>query len=48
MTQIELRGVQKFFGALQVIKDLNLAISDNEFIVLLGQSGCGKSTRATS
>ncbi|CDX62984.1 sn-glycerol-3-phosphate import ATP-binding protein UgpC [Mesorhizobium plurifarium] len=44
MTQIELRGVQKFFGAVQVIKDLNLAINDNEFIVLLGQSGCGKTT----
>ncbi|OBQ59174.1 ABC transporter ATP-binding protein [Mesorhizobium erdmanii] len=44
MTQIELRSVQKFFGAVQVIKDLNLKISDNEFIVLLGQSGCGKTT----
>jgi multiple sugar transport system ATP-binding protein len=44
LTQIELRGVQKFFGAVQVIKDLNLKIADNEFIVLLGQSGCGKTT----
>jgi len=44
LTQIELRGVQKFFGAVQVIKDLNLKIDDNEFIVLLGQSGCGKTT----
>jgi multiple sugar transport system ATP-binding protein len=44
MTQIELRGVQKFFGQVQVIKDLNLKIEDNEFIVLLGQSGCGKTT----
>ncbi|MDX8530731.1 ABC transporter ATP-binding protein [Mesorhizobium sp. VK25A] len=44
MTQIELRGIQKFFGAVQVIHNLNLAIADNEFIVLLGQSGCGKTT----
>jgi multiple sugar transport system ATP-binding protein len=44
VTQIELRGVQKWFGAVQVIKDLNLKIEDNEFIVLLGQSGCGKTT----
>ncbi len=44
MTQIELRAVQKWFGAVQVIKDLNLKIEDNEFIVLLGQSGCGKTT----
>jgi multiple sugar transport system ATP-binding protein len=44
MTHIELRGVQKWFGALQVIKDMNLVIEDNEFIVFLGQSGCGKTT----
>ncbi len=44
MTQIELRGVQKWFGPVQVIKDLNIVIEDNEFIVLLGQSGCGKTT----
>ena len=44
MTQIELRGVQKFFGDVQVVKDMNLSIADNEFIVLLGQSGCGKTT----
>ena len=44
MTQIELRGIEKFFGAVQVIHNLSLAIADNEFIVLLGQSGCGKTT----
>ena len=44
MTQIELRDVEKYFGAVQVIKDLNLTIDDNEFVVLLGPSGCGKTT----
>ena len=44
MTHIELRGVQKWFGSNQVIKDLNLDIAGNEFIVMLGQSGCGKTT----
>jgi len=44
VTQIELRGIEKFFGAVQVIHNLSLAIADNEFIVLLGQSGCGKTT----
>jgi multiple sugar transport system ATP-binding protein len=44
LTQIELRDVQKFFGPVQVIRDLNLSIADNEFIVLLGPSGCGKTT----
>ncbi len=44
MTQIELRGIEKYFGEVQVIKNLNLSIADNEFIVMLGQSGCGKTT----
>jgi multiple sugar transport system ATP-binding protein len=44
MTQIELRGVQKWFGNVQVVKDLNLTVAGNEFIVMLGQSGCGKTT----
>ena len=44
MTHIELRGVQKWFGSVQVIKDMNLVIAANEFIVMLGQSGCGKTT----
>ncbi len=44
MTHIELRGIDKHFGALHVINDLNLVVEDKEFIVLLGQSGCGKTT----
>ncbi|MEO6299541.1 MAG: ABC transporter ATP-binding protein [Paracoccaceae bacterium] len=44
MTQIELRHVNKFFGAIQVIKDVSLTVNDREFVVFLGQSGCGKTT----
>ncbi len=44
MTQIELRHVNKFFGAVQVIKDVSLTVNDREFVVFLGQSGCGKTT----
>jgi len=44
MTQIELRSVEKFFGEVQVIKNVDLLIDDNEFIVMLGPSGCGKTT----
>ncbi|MGB3244731.1 MAG: ABC transporter ATP-binding protein [Sulfitobacter sp.] len=44
MAQIEMRNVQKFFGNNQVLKDLNLTIEDGEFVVMLGQSGGGKTT----
>jgi multiple sugar transport system ATP-binding protein len=44
MAQIEIRNVQKFFGQHQVLKDLNLTIKDGEFVVMLGQSGGGKTT----
>lgn len=44
MAQIEMRNVQKFFGTNQVLKDLNLVIEDGEFVVMLGQSGGGKTT----
>jgi multiple sugar transport system ATP-binding protein len=44
MSEIQLRGVQKWFGPVQVIKDMDLTIATGEFIVMLGQSGCGKTT----
>lgn len=44
MAQIEMRNVQKFFGANQVLKDFHLTIEDGEFVVMLGQSGGGKTT----
>ncbi|WP_172298908.1 ABC transporter ATP-binding protein [Pseudoruegeria sp. HB172150] len=44
MGSIELKSVEKWFGDLQVIKGIDLDISDGEFIVFVGPSGCGKST----
>lgn len=44
MANIELRNVKKSFGAVEVIKGVNLKINHGEFVVFVGPSGCGKST----
>ncbi|MBT8454836.1 MAG: sn-glycerol-3-phosphate ABC transporter ATP-binding protein UgpC [Alphaproteobacteria bacterium] len=44
MGAIELKSVEKWFGDVQVIKGVDLAIEDGEFIIFVGPSGCGKST----
>ena len=41
---IEFRKVNKWFGALQVLKNINLKISAGEVVVVCGPSGSGKST----
>jgi len=44
MAFLELRGVEKFYGAVHAIKGIDLKIERGEFIVFVGPSGCGKST----
>jgi multiple sugar transport system ATP-binding protein len=44
MATVSVRKLGVAFGHLQVIKDLDLDVTEGEFIVLLGPSGCGKST----
>ena len=41
---ISITGVNKHFGALHVLKDINLDISRGQVVVVLGPSGSGKST----
>ncbi|WP_157233779.1 amino acid ABC transporter ATP-binding protein [Kibdelosporangium phytohabitans] len=41
---IRLKAVDKFFGPLHVLKDINLEIPKGEVVVVLGPSGSGKST----
>lgn len=41
---IELRHVDKHFGDLHVLKDVNLTIGKGEVVVVIGPSGSGKST----
>src|ERR671923_2204246 len=44
MASIKYDHVYKRFGEVTVLKDLNIDISDQEFLVLVGPSGCGKTT----
>ena len=44
MATVEIRGVEKYFGATQIIRGVDIEIEDGQFAVLVGPSGCGKST----
>ena len=45
MAEIALEHITKRYGdGFEAVKDLNLDISDGEFMILVGPSGCGKST----
>ncbi|MDT8855084.1 amino acid ABC transporter ATP-binding protein [Paracoccaceae bacterium Fryx2] len=41
---IEMRGVNKWFGPLRVLADINLTVAAGEKLVVCGPSGSGKST----
>ena len=41
---VKLERINKTFGAVQVLKDIDLVFPSRRFITLLGPSGCGKTT----
>jgi putative glutamine transport system ATP-binding protein len=44
MSIIEFRGVNKFFGDFQALKDIDFTVDEGEVVVVIGPSGSGKST----
>jgi len=44
MGAVELQGVRKLFGQVEVVKGVDLTVADKELVVFVGPSGCGKST----
>ncbi|MDB5523730.1 MAG: Sugar transporter ATP-binding protein [Rhizobium sp.] len=44
MASVTVRGIEKWYGNVQIIHGVDIDIEDEEFVVLVGPSGCGKST----
>ena len=44
MASVDVKNVYKSYGNIEIIHNINVHISDQEFMVLVGPSGCGKST----
>jgi lactose/L-arabinose transport system ATP-binding protein len=44
VARIELSNLNKSYGAVEAVKNLNFTIEDGEFVVFVGPSGCGKTT----
>ncbi|MDR1786288.1 MAG: ABC transporter ATP-binding protein [Spirochaetaceae bacterium] len=44
LTKLEVKDLSHSYGSHRVLKGLNFAVGDGEFLSILGPSGCGKTT----
>ncbi|MGO8666405.1 ATP-binding cassette domain-containing protein, partial [Rhizobium ruizarguesonis] len=44
MAELKLSNVHKSYGSVKVLHDVELDLTDGEFVVFVGPSGCGTST----
>jgi ABC-type sugar transport system ATPase subunit len=44
MVSLSLRGITKKFGSVDAVDNANLDVQSGEFLVIVGESGCGKTT----
>ena len=44
MSELILQNISKTFGSITALNDVSFTVNDNEFFVLLGPTGAGKST----
>src|SRR5690349_19546184 len=44
VTMLEARGVSKYFGSVNALKDITLKVNGGEVTCVLGDNGAGKST----
>ena len=42
--KLEIQGLSKWFGDLEVLRDIEFHIQEHEFLAIVGPSGCGKTT----